>query len=95
MIDWYSAGFSALWIIGLGFVTAGLSLANYFGSRQNIKFRQATRIPPCITMIGIGLVLFCLGLAGSVSTTWERILWVVLAFIFTLQSWLPRKISNP
>jgi hypothetical protein len=29
MIDWYLVSFNALWIIGLGFVTAGLSLANY------------------------------------------------------------------
>ncbi len=95
MIDWYSAGFSTLWIIGLGFVTAGLSLANFMGFWQNIKFRKAIKWSSCRIMISLGLVFFCLGLAGSVSTIWEHILWVVLAFIFALQSWLTRNRSNP
>jgi hypothetical protein len=95
MIDWFSAGFGALWIMGLGFVTTGLSLANFFGCRQNIKFKQAIKMPPCRVMIGLGLVFFCLGLAGSVSTLWEHLLWVVLALIFAWQSWQTRKISNP
>jgi hypothetical protein len=94
MIDWYSASFSALWITGLGFVTAGLSIANFIGIRQNIRFKQAIEMPPCRTMIGLGLVFFCLGLAGSVSTVWEHLLWAILALIFALQSWRTRKIGN-
>jgi hypothetical protein len=94
MFDWYSAGFGALWILGLGLVTAGLSLANYLGSRHN-KFRRAVRTPVCMTLIFLGMVLFCIGLAGSVSTTWEHILWAGLALIFALQSWQTRKIKIP
>ena len=95
MINWYSLGFGALWIFGLGLMTAGLSLANYLVSRQIYKFRQALRTPACRIMIGLGLVFFCIGLAGSVSTAWEHLLWAVLALIFALQSWQPRKKSNP
>jgi hypothetical protein len=95
MIDWYSVGFGALWIMGLGLVTAGLSLANFFGCTQIWKFRQALKMPAYRIMIGLGSVLFCLGLAGSVSTLWEHLLWAVLALIFALQSWRMRKISNP
>jgi hypothetical protein len=95
MIDWYLVGFNALWIMGLGLVTAGLSLANYLGSRQNWRFGQALKIPACKIMIGLGLVFFCLGLAGDVSTIWERLLWVVLALIFVFQTWRTREIGNP
>jgi hypothetical protein len=95
MIDWVSAGFDAMWIMGLGFVVAGLSLANFIDSRQNLKFKQAIQMAPCRSMIGLGLGFFCLGLAGSVSTMWEHIVWAVLALIFVLQTWRPRKISNP
>jgi hypothetical protein len=94
MIDWYSVGLGALWIMGLGLVTAGLSLANFIGCTQICKFGQALKMPACRMMIGLGLVLFCLGLAGSVSTLWEHLLWAVLALIFALQSWRMRKISN-
>ncbi len=94
MIDWYSVSFSALWITGLGLVTAGWSLANYLGSRQNRRFMQTLITSPCRIMIGLGLVFFCVGLAGSVSTAWEHILWAALALIFVLQTWLIQNKSN-
>jgi hypothetical protein len=95
MIDWYSVGFAALWILGLGLLMTGLSLANYLGSTQICKFRKALRMPVCRTLISLGLVIFCIGLAGSVSTVWEHLLWAAMALLFALQSWQTRKINNP
>jgi len=94
LIDWVSVGFSALWILGLGLVTAALSFANYLASQQKRRFRQVLEMPNCRIMINLGLVLFCLGLAGSVSIVWERLLWAVLALIFAVQIWLTRKLSK-
>jgi hypothetical protein len=94
MIDWYSVGYSAIWIVGLGFVTAGLSMAYYYGSKMNLPFRKVINILSCRIMIGLGVVFFCLGLAGGVSTLWEHILWIVLALVFGLQTWVARKKSN-
>jgi hypothetical protein len=94
MIDWYSVGFSALWIFGLGLVTAALSFANYLASQQKRRFRQALERPACQIMIDLGLVFFCLGWTGSVSGTWERIVWAVLALIFAVRTWQARKMSN-
>lgn len=94
MIDWYSFGFGALWILGLGLVTAALSFANYLASQQKRRFRQALEMAACRIMIDLGLVFFCLGWAGSVSAVWERLLWAVLALMFALQTWQARKMSN-
>ena len=94
MIDWYSAGFGALWILGLGFVTATLSFANYLASQQKQRFRQVIEKPACRIMIGLGLVFFCLGWVGGDSALWERLVWVVLALIFALQTWLATKKSK-
>jgi len=94
MIDWYSVGFGALWILGLGLVTAALSFANYLASQQKRRFRQALEMPACRIMIDLGMVFFCLGWTGSVSGTWERIVWAVLALMFALQTWQARKMSN-
>jgi hypothetical protein len=94
MIDWYSLGFSAIWIVGLGFVTAGLSMAYFIKSKMNLPFRKAINIPSCRIIIGLGLVFFCLGLAGGMSTLWEHILWIVLALVFGLQTWVARNKSN-
>jgi hypothetical protein len=95
MIDWYSVGFGALWILGLGLVTAALSFAYYLASEQKRRFRQMLELPACRIMINLGLVLFCLGLAGGVSAVWERLLWAVLALIFAVQIWQARKLSKP
>ena len=94
MIDWVSVGFSALWILGLGLVTAGLSFANYLASQQKRRFRQALEMPTCRIMIDLGLVFFCVGLAGGVLAVWERLVWAVLALMFVLQTWQARKMSK-
>jgi hypothetical protein len=94
MIDWYLVGFSALWILGLGLVVAALSFANYQAGQQKWRFRQALEIPACRIMIDLGLVLFCLGWTGSVSSTWEHLLWAVLALVFAVQTWQAMKMSN-
>lgn len=94
LIDWVSVGFSALWILGLGLVTAAFSFAYYLASQQKQRFRQALEMPACRIIIGLGLVFFCLGWAGGVSPVWERLLWAVLALIFAVQIWQGRKMSK-
>ena len=94
MINWVAVGFGALWILGLGLVTAALSFANYLASQQKRRFRQALEMPACKIMIDLGLVFFCLGWTGSVSAVWERLLWAVLALIFAVRTWQARKMSN-
>jgi hypothetical protein len=94
MIDWIPVSFNALWITGLGLVTAGLSLANYLGSKRSFRFSQALKTPTCRIMVYLGIIVFCLGLAGSVSALWEKILWGLLAIIFIIQIWLTRKLAN-
>ena len=95
MIDWYSLGFSALWIIGLGLIIAAMSFGNYWASQQKQRFKTALGKPAFRIIIGLGLIFFCLGWAGGVSTVWERILWAVLAFIFALLTWQAKKMGNP
>ena len=94
MIDWVVVGFGTLWILGLGLVVAALSFANYLASQQKRRFRQVLEMPACQIMIDLGLMFFCLGWIGSVSGTWERIVWGGLAFMFALGSWQARKIRN-
>jgi hypothetical protein len=94
MIDWVSVGFGALWVLGLGLVTAALSFANYLAGQQKQRFSQVLEIPVYRIMLALGLVFFCLGWAGNVSTTWEHLLWAVLALMFALQTWHARKMSH-
>jgi len=94
MIDWVLVGFGALWIFGLGLVTAALSIANYLAGQQKQRFSQALEMPACRIILALGLVFFCLGWAGGASAIWERIVWAVLALMFALQAWNARKMNR-
>lgn len=94
MIDWYSMGFGALWILGLGLVVAALSFANYLTSQQKRRFKQVLKMSACRITIDLGLVFLCLGLTGGLSAVWERLLWGVLALIFIVRTWQARKMSK-
>lgn len=94
MIDWAAAGFGALWVLGLGLVVAAMSIAYYLASQDKRRFRQAIQMPACRITIDLGLVFFCLGWTGSVSGTWERAPWAILALLFALQAWQDRKLSK-
>ncbi len=94
MIDWFSVGFGALWILGLGFVLATLSFANYLASAQKRRLRQSLGMPTSQLVIYLGLALFCLGWVESTPALWERLLWIVLALMFAAQAWQARKMSN-
>jgi hypothetical protein len=87
MIDGYSLLFEALWILGLSLVAAGLSLANYLAKRENWTFRQAFKSPGRRAMIDLGLLFFCIGLAGTTGWIWGRIVWAALALFYALRVW--------
>lgn len=85
-VDWYFMVFNALWIIGLSLLIAVLSYASYFATQQKKQFKQALEIHACRNIGLLGLVIFCIGLAGGVSAIWERIAWAALAIIFAYQA---------
>jgi hypothetical protein len=93
--DCFFMVFNALWILGLGFIIASLSYASFQAAQQKKQFKQALKMPACRKLGLLGLVIFCIGLAGGVSAIWERIVWAVLAIIFTYQAWLAGKTTNP
>ena len=94
MIDWVLVGFGALWILGLGVALAALSYANYLAGQDKRPFVQVLSLPGYQIVINLGLALFCTGWAGSVSTGWERLLWIVLALLFAWQAWQVGKTSS-
>jgi TRAP-type C4-dicarboxylate transport system permease large subunit len=94
-VDWPFLGFNALWILGLGLMIASLSYASYLATQQKEHFKQVLKMPACRKLGLLGLVIFCIGLAGGVSAIWERIVWAVLAIIFTYQAWQAGKTTNP
>jgi hypothetical protein len=90
LIDWRMIGFSSLWIVGLSIILSVLGFADYHAKMRKRRFREELRGVQYQRFINIGFVLFCLGLLGSSSTWWEKVLWGLLALSFTIfaaQGW--------
>ena len=83
LIDWRMVGFSSLWILGLSIILTVLGFADYHAKTRKLRFREELRGVGYQRFIYIGLTLFCLGLLGSSSTWWEKVLWGFLALCFT------------
>ncbi|MCK5642637.1 MAG: hypothetical protein KAJ19_17650 [Gammaproteobacteria bacterium] len=94
LIDWRMVGFSSLWILGLSIILTVLGFADYHAKTRKRRFREELRGVEYQRLINIGLALFCLGLLGSSSTWWEKVLWGLLALSFTFfaaQSWWEKR----
>jgi len=90
LIDWRMVGFSSLWILGLSIILTVLGFADFHAKTRKRRFREELRGVEYQRFINIGLALFCLGLLGSSSTWWEKVLWGILALSFTFfaaQGW--------
>jgi hypothetical protein len=73
---------ASLWITGLALILSTLGFADYHAARAGRRIRQELEHPTNQVAIQFGLMLFCLGLAGSMSAWWEKVLWAVLAVAF-------------
>jgi len=87
LIDWRLVGFSALWLSGLSVILAAFSFGDYTASQRRLRTRQVLGWPGYQAAFNAGLVLFCLGLAGTAPALWQQLLWAVLAVAFGYQTW--------
>jgi hypothetical protein len=87
MIDWAGVGANALWILGCALILATLSYASWEASVYRERIGSRLRRPGLRTALGLGAVIFSLGMAGSSGRPLEIALWSVLAVMFLLQ-WL-------
>lgn len=85
MIDWLGLVFSTLWISGLAIALSVLSFAIWQARGAGKSLRLHLGQTSNQVALNLAGLLFCLGLAGSSSRTWEQVLWVVLAVGFAVQ----------
>ena len=96
MLDWAYLAFNSLWILGCSLALATLSYASYQAWATHEPFRARVNSPGVRLSFDLAGLLFCLGLAGTASRTWELIIWFLLAAFFLsqilLRLWIkPRK----
>lgn len=88
MIDVWGVVANGVWIVGLAVLLAALSWASWVASVEGGRFRTVLGRPGIQRALGLGLVLFCAGLAATGRTWWERALWGGLSALFAAQAWL-------
>ncbi len=86
MIDWFNLIANALWILALAIVLAVFSYASWRASQDHEKLRTQLARSQYQIFFDLAAVLFCLGMAGTSRSTWERILWGILGALFVAQS---------
>jgi uncharacterized membrane protein len=74
-LDWYEVIAAAMWIAGLAFLLALLSLARSLG-RPSI--RQVLATPNFRVATAIGIALFASGMFLSDEVVWEKLGWVIV-----------------
>lgn len=94
MIDVWAVIANSLWILGLAALLATLSWSHWIASVEDARFRAVLRRPQIQRAIDGGLALFCIGLAATSRTWWERILWGLLATAWVAQAWLANTASE-
>jgi len=82
MIDWFNLAANALWILASANALATLSYASWRASQRGEKFGAILREFPYQVSFDLSGVLFCLGLAGASSKSWEIGCWLVLTALF-------------
>jgi hypothetical protein len=88
MIDWYGVLRNTLWIVGLAVALAAFSYAEWWRHLQAPKqsLRQALSGAGFQAASGLGMVLFCAGLALGSDRWWQIAAWGVLGLLFAWQS---------
>jgi presenilin-like A22 family membrane protease len=85
MINWINLAANSLWILACALGLAGISQAAWRARLRGVRLRQLITDRPYQCVINMAGVLFCLGLAATAGTTWEMLVWALLALAFFVQ----------
>jgi hypothetical protein len=95
MIDWLGVVTNGLWMLGLAGTLATLSYFDYYARSQGKPVRHVLNAPMFIRPFSWAVVTFCLGVAASGGSWWQRVAWAALAVLFGVQAWQSRAPVDP
>jgi hypothetical protein len=94
VIDIWGVAANSLWVLGLAILLAALSWARWIAQTEGKRLRAVLKRPSTQVALDVGLFVFCVGLAATGRTWWERGLWGLLAAAWVVQAWLARAKAN-
>ena len=95
MIDWLGVVTNGLWVLGLAGMLATLSYLDYYARIRGQPVRQVLNAPVFVRPFSWAGVIFCVGVAVSGGSWWQRMAWVVLAGLFAVQAGQSREPVEP
>jgi hypothetical protein len=87
MIDWLGVLTNGLWVLGLAGMLATLSYFDYHAKTRSLPLRRVLNAPMFVRPFSWAAVVFCIGVAASGGSWWQRLAWAVLAVLFAVQAW--------
>jgi len=81
MIDWLSLFFNLFWILGLATLLAAFSFHHYLAQQAQRSLRSELENVSFSRWFWVGLLLICIGLAGTSDVWWETAVWAIFTFL--------------
>jgi putative copper export protein len=91
MMNWLGVVTSGLWVLGLAGMLAALSYLDYYAKTRGRPLHQVLNAPRFLRPFSWAGVIFCVGVAVSGESWWQRVTWAVLAALFAVQAWQSRE----
>ena len=85
MIDWTALVTNTLWLLALSIALAITGWASWQAAQEETRFQNVLRRRGYARALQGCLALFCLGVALSVHSTWERAAWALLTLVAMVQ----------
>jgi hypothetical protein len=82
MIDWLGVVTNGLWVLGLAGMLAALSYFDYYARIRGQPVRRVLNTPLFVRPFSWAGLIFCVGIAASGGSWWQRVAWIVLAALF-------------
>ena len=95
MMDWLGVVTNGLWVLGLAGMLAALSYFDYYAKIRDQPVRRVLKAPMFVRPFSWAGLIFCVGMATSGGSWWQRVAWVVLAVLFAMQVWQSREPVEP
>ncbi len=91
MIDWLGVATNGLWVLGLAGMLAVWSYFEYFATSRDQPVSQLLKARAFTQSFSWAVAIFCVGVAASGGSWWQRLGWVMLAILSGVQAWRARE----
>ena len=91
MIDWLGVATNGMWVLGLTGMLAAWSYFEYLATSRGQPVRQLLKARAFTQPFSWTVAVFCVGVAASGGSWWQRLAWAAFTILFGVQAWRARE----